>query len=78
MHEKVYADLIKCHFIATVHSQTSLDVTTDEENVIRYVAGFVPFKLLKHYIKSSSADAIAFLECLSSWMVMRAVCSSIP
>ena len=70
--EKLYADLIKCHVSATVDSQTSVDVpalTTDEENVIRYVAGFVPFKLLKRYEKSSSADAAVFVECLSSLAV---------
>lgn len=70
--EKLYADLIKCHFSTRVDSQTSFDIpalTTDEENVIRYVAGFVPFKLLKRYEKSSSADAVMFVECLSSLAV---------
>ena len=44
VNEKLYADLIKCHFSTTMDSQTAIDVpalTTDEENVIRYVAGFL-------------------------------------
>lgn len=69
MSEKLYADLIKCHFSTRVDSQPHLTLTTDEENVIRYVAGFVPFKLLKRYEKSSSADAVMFVECLSSLAV---------
>ena len=73
MSDKLYADLIKCHFSTTVeYLQTSFDVpalTADEENMIRYVAGFVPFKLLKRYEKSSSEDAVVFVECLSSLVV---------
>ena len=37
--------------------------------MIRYAAGFVPFKLLQQYEKSSSVDAISFIECLSSLAV---------
>ena len=33
------------------------------------MAGFVPFKLLKRYEKSSSEDAVVFVECLSSLAV---------
>lgn len=73
MSDKLYAELIKCHFSTTVECfQTSFDVpalTADEENVIRYVAGFVSFKLLKRYEKSSSEDAVVFVECLPSLAV---------
>ena len=72
VNEKLYADLIKSHFSATMDSHSSIDVpalTVDEENVIRYAAGFVPFKLLKRYEKSSSVDAVSFTECLSSLAV---------
>ena len=46
----------------------SVDVptlTVDKENVIRYVAGFVPFNLLKRNEKNSSTGAVCFTECLS-------------
>ena len=69
MNEKL---LMKCHFNTKADSQTSFDVpalTADEENVVRYEAGFIPFKLLKRYEKSSSVDAVGFVECLSSLAV---------
>ena len=72
INEKLYADLIKSHFSATLDSHSSVDVpalTADEENMIRYAAGFVPFKLLKWYEKSSTVDAVCFTECLSSLAV---------
>ena len=39
--------------------------------MIRYAAGFVPFKLLKRYEKSSTMDVVCFTdhECLSSLAV---------
>ena len=47
VNEKLYAGLMKSHFSATIDSQSSVDtpaLTVDEENVIRYAAGFVPFE----------------------------------
>ena len=47
----------------------SIDIsplTTDEENIIRYAAGYVPFKLLKKHEKDSSVKAVQFVECLMS------------
>ena len=70
--KKLYADLIKSHVSATIDSHSSVDVsalTVDEENMIRYAAGFIPFKLLKQYEKSSTVDAVSSTECLSSLAV---------
>ena len=38
----------------------------DEENVIRYMAGYIPFKLLKAYKKKNSDEAAAVVDCLSA------------
>lgn len=44
-------------------------LTTEEENILRYACGFVPFKFLKRYEKQSSDKAVQFVECLSSMAV---------
>ena len=44
-------------------------LTIGEDNLIRYAAGLVPFKLLKQYEKSSSVDVVCFTESLSSLAV---------
>ena len=68
---RLYADLIKNYF--TYEGDTSNietpPITTDEENIIRYAAGYVPFKLLKKYEKCSSVEAMQFVECLTGMAV---------
>ena len=41
----------------------------DQENVLRYVAGYVPFKLLKKYKKSDTEEDAAVVDCLSEMAV---------
>lgn len=38
----------------------------DEENIIRYMAGYIPFKLLKAYKKKDSEEAAMVVDCLSA------------
>ena len=38
----------------------------DEENIIRYMAGYIPFKLLKVYKKKDTKEAAEVVDCLSS------------
>ena len=38
----------------------------DEENVIRYMAGYIPFKLLKVYKKKATEAAAEVVDCLSA------------
>ena len=45
-------------------SSSSEPLGADEENVIRYMACYVPFKLLKAYEKIESEDAAAVVDCL--------------
>ena len=44
-------------------------LTAEEENILRYACGFIPFKLLKRYQKQSTQKAAQFVECLSSMAV---------
>ena len=68
---RLYEDLIRSHLSSqsTVQScRTPTQVpqlTSDEENIIRYAAGYVAFKLLKKYELSKPE----FVECLSTMAV---------
>ena len=38
---------------------------TDEENVVCFTAGYVPMKLLRKYMKSSSSSSACLIDCLA-------------
>ncbi len=40
---------------------TSTRLTIDEENIVRYVAGYVPLKLMRKYEKQASCKAAMFV-----------------
>ena len=73
VNQRLFASIIKSHLSQNSQScPRSIDVpqlTTDEESIIRYAAGYVPFKLLKKYEKSSSDVAVSAVECLSSMAI---------
>ncbi len=66
----LYAEIVKSKLCESTSLHTQIDVpelTMDEENIVRYVASFVPFKLLKRYEKKKDLDiALHAIECLSS------------
>ena len=70
---RLYTNIIKSHFCESSQSiPTNSDVpelTTDEESIIRYAAGYVSFKLLKKYEKASSDFAVSAVECLSAMAI---------
>ena len=41
----------------------------DEENILRYAAGYVPYKLLKKYECQSSLIAQSYVECVGNMVV---------
>ena len=47
----------------------NVTLNEDEQNIIRYAAGYIPFKLLKKYEKSFSDLAISAVECLSTMAI---------
>ena len=44
-------------------------LTVDEENIVRYIAGYVPLKLMRKYEKQGSSKAAMFVETLSNMKV---------
>lgn len=75
VNQKLYSDLINCHLSAKLDSDDGGAVeipalTSDEESILRYVAGYVPFKLLTRYEKDlSSKSTVGIIECLSAMAV---------
>ena len=67
----LFSDYLKCHLdLASTTNTVNLDLSVDEENILRYAAGFVPFKLLKKYEdKCSTSSDLSIIECLSSMAV---------
>ena len=50
--------------LPSTESQSQLGA--DEENIIRYMAGYIPFKLIKTYKKRKSEEAACVVDCLSA------------
>ena len=70
INQRLYEDLIRSHTYSqsTVACRPPTEVpqfTEDEENIIRYAAGYVALKLLKKYEKSMPE----FVECLCAMAV---------
>lgn len=75
--QKLYSDIINCHLGTKLDARSnsgnksceSSSLTVDEENIVRYIAGYVPFKLLLKYEKSKAAEAVNVINCLSGMAV---------
>ena len=71
--QKLFADMIAGHFSkSVVDSTVNIPALTNvEDNVVRYIAGYVPFKMLSKYEKRSSKDSYntEVVECLHSMAV---------
>lgn len=71
VHQRLYEDLIKSHVCSqstgTCSSPTEVPpLTADEENIIRYAAGYVAFKMVRKYESGSIPE---YVECLSMMAV---------
>ena len=51
---------------------TSEELGADEDNIIRYMAGYIPFKLMKVYEKKDAQEDVNVLDCLSEMAVAGA------
>lgn len=71
--EKIFNDMYVSHFAAPTTSSKALSThsapSADEDNIVRYIAGYVPLKLLRKYEKQGSAKAAMFVEVLSQMKV---------
>ena len=68
----VFEKLISSHFgnmTAPKRSGSAIRLTPVEENILRYVSGYVPFKLMKRFEVQTSREAAEYVECLSHMSV---------
>jgi hypothetical protein len=68
VNQKLYGDLIDSYFKPRIEGRVIEvpELTGDEENILRYAAGYVPYKLLKKYEKT---DSVGVMECLTAMAV---------
>ena len=71
VNQKVFDRLLvdsvsSCQSQAPTAATVPLSLTIEEENALRYSAGYVPFKLLKKYEGESTEKGLLFSECLQS------------
>ena len=76
VNQMLYEKQIKSHFSTECESANvelgssePPEITVDEENIIRYAAGYVPYKLLKKYEQQTSATAQYYVECLGNMAI---------
>lgn len=69
--EKLFNDLFISYFSQTKCPATvsSTTLTEYERDIVRYIAGYVPFKLFRKYEKKDSIKASMYVECLSHMKV---------
>ena len=67
----IFEKLLTSRFSVTpkVNPVTQSGLYAEEENVIRYVSGFIAHKLLQVYKKDHSPRAALYVECLTSMAV---------
>lgn len=71
VNQHLFSDLVSCHINDKIdHNPVEIPpLTTDEETIVRYAAGYVPFKLLKKYEMKRSEEAVSVVECLSAMAI---------
>ena len=71
INQKLYSNIIDYHLGTELDAKCEnsasgvVALTVDEENIIRYAAGYVPFKLLLQYEKSKAEESVNVIDCLS-------------
>lgn len=70
VNQELYSSIIKsrcgCH--RTIAAKAA-SMSTEELNIVRYAAGYVPYALLKKHERRLSESSACFVECLSSMAV---------
>ena len=66
--EKIFEEVVKAHFVSIENRRALNELSCDEHNALRYVAGYVPFAILKDLKRTGTAHPFkdAFVECLKS------------
>lgn len=64
--ERILVDTVKSSKpTALAVRKCTIQLSTEEDNAVRYASGYVAMKLLEKYKKMSTATAAHFVECLS-------------
>lgn len=66
INQELYSSIIKsrCSCHCTIAAKAT-SMSTEEEKIVRYAAGYVPFVLLKKHERHLSKSSAFFVECLS-------------
>ena len=70
VNQELYSGIIKVRRASgrTIATKAS-SMSKEEENVVRYAAGYVPFALLNKHERSLAETAAFFVECLSGMAI---------
>ena len=66
---KTYFEVPSQAAIAMTASLQPQELSEEEEQIVRYAAGYVPMSLLKKHEKTFSEKSVEFVECLSKMAV---------
>ena len=72
LNQILFEDLLRENIGACIPQVASTRISSlskDEENALRYAAGYVPYRLLRRYEKSSNEKSQQFVECLGNMAV---------
>jgi hypothetical protein len=69
LYEDILVQLLKSKRQSTPVAKEQVPLNSEQENIIRYVAGFVPFKMLTRYKKQGTVNAAAIVDCLADMSV---------
>lgn len=64
--EKMFDEVVKSHFSTPSHNPDEPELTSDEHNALRYVAGYVPHALITKISASSHPYRDLFVRCHSN------------
>ena len=66
---EAFDNIITSRFSVQPRKSSQASLTHDEECVVQYASGYIPFILMKKYEKNSSEASISIMECLGSMAV---------
>ena len=70
VNQELFSSMVKsrCGSCSTVATKAA-SMTKEEENIVRYASGYVPYSLMKKHERNVTEKSAFFVECLSSMAV---------
>ena len=69
VNQKLFEEIIKGKFSVQPRKSSQATLTRDDECVVRYASGYIPFILMKKHEKNPSEASVSIIECLGSMAV---------